>query len=386
MLDTIVVGGGPAGLYCALLLAEAGFDVAVLEEHETIGMPTHCTGVVSDELFDMFKLPQSLILSRPTACIMTSPTGRTFQFDSAEEGIAVIDRVAFDSELGAAAAQAGVEIRYGTHVVQIQREQAHVQVLGADRAALAARTCVIACGVGYGLQRQLGLGLPSHFLHSAQLEVDADIPDSAVELHLGRATAPEGFAWVVPVRRGECRRAKVGIMMRGDAASHVLRFLSWRGLEGQSASSLPVPMRRLLPVGPASPTYGERVLTIGDAAGLTKPTTGGGIFYSLLSARLAAETLIEALRDDQLSRTDLAVYEARWRAQLGPHLRISSFIRCLFTKLEDHEIDKLLGALMSDNIQRVLRRNIRFNWQGELIRAILRHPGVKSILLHGLLR
>jgi hypothetical protein len=41
---------------------------------------------------------------------------------------------------------------------------------------------------------------------------------------------------------------------------------------------------------------------------------------------------------------------------------------------------------MSDNIQRVIRRNIRFNWQGELIRAILRHPGVKSILLHGLLR
>jgi digeranylgeranylglycerophospholipid reductase len=386
MLDAIVVGGGPAGLYCALLLAHAGFDVAVLEEHEAAGVPTHCTGVVSDELFDLFKLPQSLILSRPTTCIAVSPTERTFQFDSANEGIAVIDRAAFDRELGAAAAQAGVEIKYGTQVVQIQREQAHVQVLGTDGAAVAARTCVIACGVGYGLQRQLGLGLPSQFLHSAQLEVDADIPDSAVELHLGRATAPEGFAWVVPVRRGECRRAKVGIMMRGDAASHVQRFLSWRGLGGQSAAGLLEPMRRLLPVGPASPTYGDRVLTIGDAAGLTKPTTGGGIFYSLLSARLAAETLIEGLRDDQLSGADLAVYEARWRAQLGPHLRISSRIRRLFSKLADHEIDKLLGALMSDDVRRLIRRNIRFNWQGELIRAILRHPGVKSVLLHTVLR
>ena len=58
----------------------------------------------------------------------------------------------------------------------------------------------------------------------------------------------------------------------------------------------------------------------------------------------------------------------------------------LFTKLADHEIDKLLGALMSDDVQRLIRRTIRFNWQGELIRAILRHPGVTSILLHTLLR
>jgi geranylgeranyl reductase family protein len=385
MLDTIVVGGGPAGLYCALLLAEAGCDVAVLEEHETLGVPTHCTGVVSDELSALFKLPESLILSRPTTFLMTSPTGRTFPFAYAEEGIAVIDRAEFDRELGAAAARAGVEITCGRHVVQIRLEQGHVRVLGADGVALAARTCVIACGVGYGLQRQLGLGLPSLFLHSAQLEVDADIPDSVVELYFGRAAAPEGFAWVAPVRRGECLRAKAGIMMRGDAARHLQGFLAWRGLAG-SAPDLAEPMRRLLPVGPASPTYGDRVLTIGDAAGLTKPTTGGGIFYSLLSARLAAETLITALRDDRVSGANLAVYEARWRERLGPHLRISSYFRRLFTKLTDPEIETLLEALVSDDVQRVVHRTARFNWHGEVIRAILGQPSIKSLLLRLLLR
>jgi len=82
----------------------------------------------------------------------------------------------------------------------------------------------------------------------------------------------------------------------------------------------------------------------------------------------------------------LHVYEARWQAQLGPHLRISSCIRRLFTKLADHEIDRLLGALVSDDVQSVIRQTVRFNWHGELIRAILRQPSVKSVLFHTLLR
>jgi len=42
--------------------------------------------------------------------------------------------------------------------------------------------------------------------------------------------------------------------------------------------------------------------------------------------------------------------------------------------------------MSDDDLQRVIRRTVRFNWHGELIRALWRHPGVKSILLHTLLR
>jgi digeranylgeranylglycerophospholipid reductase len=251
---------------------------------------------------------------------------------------------------------------------------------------LRSRTCVIACGVRYGLQRQLGLGWPKMFLNSAQVEVEADVPGSVVEVHLGRGIAPEGFAWVVPVLRGGRASAKVGIMMRGDAASHLQRFLSWRGLAGATASAPPDPIRRLLPLAPASPTYGRRVLSVGDAAGLTKPTTGGGIFYCLFSGRVAAETLIGALRDDRVSRRDLRAYETRWQAALGPHLLVSSYFRRVFAKLTDREIETLLGSLMSDDVQSVIHQTARFNWHGEVIRAILRQPSIKSMLLRVLLR
>src|SRR4029077_4141960 len=75
------------------------------------------------------------------------------------------------------------------------------------------------------------------------------------------------------------------------------------------------PIRRLLPLAPAKRSYGHHVPTVADAAGLIKPTTGGGIFYGLLSGLLAAETLTGALRRDRLAAGDLPALEG---ARGGP--------------------------------------------------------------------
>jgi len=385
MRDVIVVGAGPAGLYTARLLAEEGFEVTVVEEHPVLGVPTHCTGVVSDELFALFKVPESSILNRPEVCSVVGPSGRAVTFGSASEEIAVIDRGQFDADLGLAARQAGVEIRNSVRVDRIRVEPRRVSV-AAGAMALDARACVLACGVGYRLQRQLGLGLPAVFLHSAQVEMDACEVPAAVELHVGSEIAPRGFAWIAPVAREGRARVKVGLMSDGDAAENLARFLARPGVARRVASDLPVPIRRLMPLGPASKTYADRVVAVGDAAGLTKPTTGGGIFYSMLSGALAAEALGHGLRRDRLADLDLRAYEREWRARLDPHLKVSSYLRRLFIKLADRELDALLDAAIAADVHQLVRRTAGFNWQGDVVRGVLRQQGVRSVLLRALLR
>jgi geranylgeranyl reductase family protein len=386
MFDVAVVGGGPAGLYSAMLLAEEGFDVVVLEEHAAIGAPVHCTGVVSSEVSSLFKVPESAVLNRPADCAVVAPSGRAVAVAPNGEDVAVIDRAVFDQELAAAAGRAGAEIRTGTRAVALDVGAAGARVTTADGAAVTARACVLACGVGYGLGRRAGLGLPALHLHSAQVETAAVAAPATVELHVGRRTAPHGFAWVVPVRRDGRPLVKLGVAALGDAGARLAGFAASPRVAARLCGPPGRPVMRLLPLSPLPRTFAARVVAVGDAAGLTKPTTGGGIFYSLVSAACAAETLARALRGDALDGAALAAYERAWRARLGPHVTLSAYVRRLLAGLPDRELDALVEMLASDDVQAVIRRTARFNWHGDVIRAVLGQRGVTGVLFRALLR
>src|SRR2546430_13854845 len=105
--DVIVVGAGPAGLYSALRTAEAGLDILVLEEHTEIGAPTHCTGIVSGETNQLYKIPGEVVLNRPSSCLVVSPGGNVAELEDPGEEIAVLDRAAFDRALATSVVEAG---------------------------------------------------------------------------------------------------------------------------------------------------------------------------------------------------------------------------------------------------------------------------------------
>ncbi len=154
MRDVVIVGGGPAGLMAARTLSQLGHDAVVLEEHNKIGVPVHCTGIIGLDAFAELNLSRDTILEVAHAARFHAADGNTVVVESDQIHAAIVDRRLFDERLAYQAVAAGAEVRTGSRVAQLEPEHDRVRLRTVAGENLTARETACPEGAGAVIRKQ----------------------------------------------------------------------------------------------------------------------------------------------------------------------------------------------------------------------------------------
>jgi geranylgeranyl reductase family protein len=309
--DVVVIGAGPAGSTAAYRLARAGASV-LLVDRSRFPRDKPCGGGLTDRAVDQIPVDVTPVVED---AVSTFELGlayrRRFERHSKAPLLLMTQRRRLDAFLAEQAADAGADFRQGAKVTQVDADGS----VTIDGVAVRAGALIGADGVNGVTARSIGLD--GGHDHAVALEGNVAYEALDEERFRGRVlvelgTVPGGYAWVFP--KGDHVNVGVGGWLREGPRlrAHLSRVCREYGvpeerLEGTRGYRLP--MRR---AGAAARK--GRTLLIGDAAGLVDPLSGDGLYEAFLSARLAAQAVL----DD-----DLNVYAPALARALNPHLAAS---------------------------------------------------------------
>lgn len=361
--DVVVVGAGPAGTSTALGLAERGVRVLLLEKKERVGIPVQCGEFMPelDEIRSMlpsvehaeeiFDVPGHLKARRTERLVLVSPRGRRFVFAFSGYSTA---RDRFDMHLAERARRAGAEIRTGTRVVSLRRNEKGGYEVGFRVGGLAGS---VTAGVVVGADGPFTpvgrcAGFPAQRLTPAvSCNVRGGFGDDVL-MYFG-SVAPGGYAWVIPKDGAANMGVGVGPELIGRAN---LRDYLDRFLERADALEMTSP-----PVGGFIPMHGPRpvcvrggILLVGDAAGHVMATNGGGIPIAMICGRIAGRVTASYLEGS----CSLQEYDREWRRQVGRELETARRVKRTADMLafrSDLMLEVCMRALGAGRLERAVR-------------------------------
>lgn len=376
--DVAVIGAGPAGSRTARNLARAGLRVRLVEEHRAVGIPSHCSGLISLRTLREAEIGEEAAINRITGAFVHTQSGSEAALGGTKTQAVAIDRVRWDQTLAEQAQAAGTEL-VRARMTNVQRENSHVRLTmqtdGRDW-PLTARMVVGADGTHSRVARTLGMARPAEYAYNLGIEgrlkpgVGANWRDDYVHVFVGQGMAPGWFGWIIPVEDGIVR---VGI----GASTAQKPIECYRRMQ---AAFPPLfsniePIRMYggtIPLTFAPRSFDANVLLVGDAAGQVKPFSGGGIYTSLVAARHASATIFRAFEREDFSASALASYERGWKREIGRELRKSWRLRHFGLALSDGQVDRVVRALSGPKLSTLAARYADIDYPSKVLLRLAR--------------
>jgi menaquinone-9 beta-reductase len=345
-IDLLIVGAGPAGACAAYYLALSGLKVTVLDKatfpREKIAGDMVSPGALK-ELQDMHVNGLSEFNKIDRAAIYLNGkkmiSGLFPNYPDLTQYSRTVPRIVMDNLTLDAARNAGATVLEGFYVESFQVEENDVTVTGLhkkEKRILKGRLLIGADGHNSLVARQLrGTVWPENHKATvvrATYENVAGAPNQACLFYNSEDFV--GYSWIFPIDKNS---ASVGIGLLCDSLpaaktpqelllDHVKNDAGMQERLENASLKGELKVSGLDMYDQSMPLTYNRVMLVGEAAGLINGFNGEGNHFALLSGRWAAETAQTCIIKDDLSQAALSAYTNLVESQLGNGFKVSNWM------------------------------------------------------------
>ncbi len=346
--DVVIVGAGPVGGHAANLLSQRGQRVLLLEEHSEIGRPFQCAGLVTPNAMKQVGLFDT-ILEEVDGALIHGPSGTLVPVGtSGKVRTYVVCRKLFDEGVVKQSMLSGATLWLNSKPINAESNEDCVSIMLSKEGVETEITTklLIGCdGAHSWTRRHFKMGRPKELMIGFQTEVVGYKNRKRwLEMYSGSAIAPGFFAWVIPSGNDSCR---IGLWstadrLEGKSIEECYHSLLNHPLWKDRFADIKETARYCGPVpsGMVKKPYKNRVLLLGDAAGMAKPTTGGGIGPGFEQINGIVDKLSLAIDRNNLSETNLKhIAKAHFEKMKKDQNRARALRNLLVSDCEDTELD-----------------------------------------------
>ncbi len=288
--DIAVIGAGFAGLACARRAAEHGLSVVVLDRQSEPGARIHTTGILVKEAWKEWAAPAALVRSIDRVRVYT-PSHRFVELARDSYFFMATDTAQLMRHLAEETRRAGAEVRFGEKYRGVAPDRIPLTLEGSG---ITCRFLVGADGARSRVAESFGLDGNLKVLKGIEWEFEPS-PDDGNCLHcfVDPECASGYIGWVVP----GVAVTQVGLAVHRHRRADMRRFIARIDPRfGLSDRTVIEKRGGIIPIGGLlKHFYCDRVLLVGDAAGMVSPLTAGGIHNAYRFGRLAADAVADYL-------------------------------------------------------------------------------------------
>ena len=349
--DFVVIGAGPVGSLLAQRLTEGGATVLIIEEHAQIGRPFQCAGLVNPEAMDLVGLHDT-VLTPIWGARIHGPSGEVVSIGSTDTVRTwSVCRKLFDESILESAVDSGAELWLSSSPISAEQDDNEVSIKISTPDGEKTVRCSMLCGADGAhswVRRRFRMGRPKEMIVGFQIEVSGYVGEEGkLDMYTGSEIAPGFFAWAIPsgdtTRIGVWSKAE---LLEGKSPEQLLKALMYNSQWSHRFSDCREVGRFCGPVpsGLVKRPLKGRVMLFGDAAGLCKPTTGGGIGPGFKHVETMISDLLRRV-EGELTQVQLDSIVAEKHKSIRKDQGRAKALRDAFlTQMGDEELDQVFSV------------------------------------------